>query len=648
VPRRAEDARRVGAGRRVARPAGAVALGCLISLCVAASPARAAAGFGLLGGAGGCLVAPGKEAKETASCGTAKALVQPNAVAVSPDGANVYVASGNRGNTLESSFGSLAVLKRNPETGAVAETACLSSDGTDGRDGAAGACTATPSLLGADGVAVSSDGNTVFVTSNMSGSVVAFARNPATGALTRGGCFQYRPPLGAPCAPANVYFSARDPVVSTDGKSLYIANPEYGAVSSFSAPPAPEAKAGASAPSPPGAGAGAAQPTVASVFSESLPVLDNLCIGVNGLDGSCAVGVAMSGVDDLVLSPDGHQLYAVAPGSRAIDLFARNSDTALVQSGCLTTAPPPGPCTPSSLKDTPVDLAVSPDGANLYAADTNAGGRGVRIDVLQRNTSSGALTDSSCVDYLPPPPAPLEKGEEESEEEFHERAEERRREATPSGPCSHAPGLTGVNLVAVSGDGSAVYAFGTDGGVFFARDRATGKLAETSCANSEDSRCASLPSLGGSKEGLAVSPDGHEVYFADPSSNAVFVYTLGASVASASAAATHAGAARVRVDCPRGVPRRCRGRVQLARLERRRARRGRGRVHVRRVIVGGSARFTIGPGRSATVSVQLFGAARSLLIARGHLRLAADVITGDPFAGGSGFGRRLRLSLSGR
>jgi hypothetical protein len=64
-----------------------------------------------------------------------------------------------------------------------------------------------------------------------------------------------------------------------------------------------------------------------------------------------------------------------------------------------------------------------------------------------------------------------------------------------------------------------------------------------------------------------------------------------------------------------------------------------------RVFAGSSAHFTIAPGRRATVSVRLSPAARRLLVARGHLRLAA-VIAADPLAGGSGFGRHLLLRLS--
>jgi hypothetical protein len=222
----------------------------------------------------------------------------------------------------------------------------------------------------------------------------------------------------------------------------------------------------------------------------------------------------------------------------------------------------------------------------------------------------------------------------------------RKREPAPAGPCTaHAAGLSNVSLVAVSGDGTAVYAFGSGTAAFFARDPATGRLTETSCAANEDKRCASVPALQGSKEGFAVSPDGHQVYFADPNANAVFAFTLGATVVTARASSTHAGATRLRVSCPRGMHRPCAGRVRLARVIARRPADRRARRHVVRAFAGSSVHFTVRPGSRATVSVRLSRYARHLLVARGRLRLAA-VIAADPLAGGSGFGRHLLLKLS--
>jgi len=615
----------------VRRAATLVAVASTLGLAAAPATATAAAGFGPLSGPGGCLVASGvgSAPKGAVGCGDGKGLVSPKAVAVSPDGANVYVASGTAGATVASSFGSVAILKRDPATGAITETGCLSSDGTDGRDGASGACVPSSSLLGADGIAVSPDGSTVFVTSSFSGSVVAFARNPATGSLTRLGCFQGRPPAGSPCPPANVFFSSSALVTSADNKALYIAAPIQGSISTLVAGSATSPSSGS------GSSSSGSESSLASIFSAPITqFFANPCIAVNGLDGSCAVGIATQGLDALTLSPDGKQLYAAAPGSRAVDVFTHDATGTLTESSCLKVEPPQGLCSESKLMKSPTQLAISPDGRNVYAADSAEGGG--RVDVLSRDPSSGALSDTSCVDFLP-----VEKNEEKNKEEGEE--EERQHEPTPQDPCSRVAGLDSVDVVAVSGDGSAVYAIGSGSAAIFSRDASTGKLTETSCAADEDSRCTSLPSLEG-VEGAAVSPDGHEVYVAAARSDAVMVFGIGAAVVTGHSSATHAGTARVNVECPLGLQRPCIGHLELTRVVAGEATHGRHRDRVRRIGAGDSARFTIRPGHRATISVRLSRASRQLLVAHRRLRLMA-VVRAEQFAGGSGYGRRIVLSL---
>jgi DNA-binding beta-propeller fold protein YncE len=611
---------------------------CVSSLAVALAPAAAsgASGFGPLSGANGCLVAPGTASadKGTAGCGVGKGLVGANSVAVSPDGANVYVASGTAGVSVASSFGSVAILRRDPTTGAVAEVSCLSSDGTDGRDGASGACTPTPSLLGAHGIAVSPDGLTVFVTSSFSGGVVAFARNPATGSLTRIGCFQPRPQLGSGCSTAHVFAGSSAVLASADGRALYVASPAQGSVSDFT-------NSTISPSSPTGSPSGSAAPglTVASIFGAppTMQLLANPCIGVNGLDGACAVGVATQGLGALLLSPDGRQVYGAAPGSHAVDVFTPDATGSLAQTGCLKLEPPPGLCGAGQLMSSPSQLAASPDGRNVYAADSSEDGG--KVDVLNRNPSTGALTDASCVDLLPV--------EEHEENEEHEQEPEE-SEPVAADRCTSVAGLASVAVVAVSGDGSAVYAIGSGSAAIFSRDASTGKLTETSCAASEDNRCTSLPPLEG-VEGAAVSTDGREVYVAASASNAVMVFGVGAAVTTGHTSATRAGIARLHVDCPRSLRKDCVGRLELTRLEHARGHVVRG-VHRHRLLrtgAGDSAPFTISPGGRATISVHLSAASRKLLAAHRRLRLMA-VVHAAPSAGGSGYGRRVLFSLGGR
>lgn len=613
------------------------ALGATLTLLGAPAAAPAATGFGPLSGASGCLVAPGTQSSNaTNGCGDGKALVGASAVAISPDGNNVYVASGTAGATTAQSFGSLAILRRNATTGAISELGCLSSDGTDGRDGASGACAVTPSLLGADGVAVSPDGSTVFVTANSSASVVAFARDPSTGLLTRVGCFQYRPPNGSPCPPANIFSSSAAVVTSADGKALYVAAPTQGSISTLTAGlvKPPGAASGASAP-----GAGGPEAGVASIFG-LLPTsefLANPCVAVNGFDGSCGVGIATRGLDALALSPDGAELYAVAAGSEAVDVFSHDATGTLTESSCLKVDPPPGLCRASKLLKTPTQLAISPDGRNVYVAD-NSEGHG-RVDVLTRNPSTGALADSSCVDYLAPP----KKHEEHEEEEGGGEANE---PAPAPDPCASVAGLESVDAIAVTGDGSAVYAIGGTSAVVFSRDQSTGKLTEVSCAAEEDSRCTSFPSLQG-VEGAAVSPDGRFVYIAAAKIDAVLAFGVGSTVATASTLANRAGIARIRIQCPRAVGRPCTGRVELTRAVRAKARRGTHRRRLERIAAGASGGFAIRAGARATVSVHLSPASRQLLLTHRRLRLLA-IVHAAPSAGGSGYGRPVTVSLGPR
>lgn len=399
---------------------------------LAPASADAAAGFGPLSGPGGCLVAPEAASSEsgTSSCSVGKALIGARAVAVSPDGANVYVAGGTAGTSVATSFGAVVILKRDPATGAITETGCLSSDGTDGRDGASGACTPTPSLLGADGVAVSPDGSTVFVSSSSSASVVAFSRDPATGSLTRLGCLQGTPRPGGPCGAANLFSSSSALAASTDGSALYVAAPLEGAISTLTAPATtPAAGTGGSTS---GAGGSATVATLASIFKTppASGYLSNPCLAVNGLDGVCAVGTATQGLDDLVLSPDGKQLYAAAPGSKAIDVFATGAGGALSETGCLKVQAPPGLCSSANklTMSAPDQLALSPDGQNVYASDSL--GAGGSVDVFDRNPATGALASSSCVDFLPKP-EPQEAGEEGEERE--------EKSSAPPDPCASVP-----------------------------------------------------------------------------------------------------------------------------------------------------------------------------------------------------------------
>jgi DNA-binding beta-propeller fold protein YncE len=426
--------------------------------------------------------------------------------------------------------------------------------------------------------------------------------------------------------------------MSADSRSLYVAAPAVGSVSTLSAAGnAAAPAAGAGTGSTGSAPAAAPEPTATSIFSAPhAQPLASPCIAANGYDGACSVGVAILGLDSLALSPDGKNLYGAAPGSNAVDVFTPDATGVLNETSCLKVNPPPGLCHASALMTSPTLLAISPDGRNVYGADAASGSS--KVDVFTRDPSSGALSEAGCVDFLAPPKPPESKEEQEEEEHEHEPSE-----PGPPDPCTSVPGLRGLAALAVSGDGSAVYAIGSDSAVIFSRDTATGKLTEASCADSEDSRCTSMSALSG-VDGAAVSPDGREVYVTARDAGSVTVFGIGAAVASSRASASAAGVARVPVVCPRGLRRWCVGRVRLVRAVTSGSAHGRIRARISRTGAGDSAVFALRPGTHRTIAVQLSTQFAQVLRAHGRLRLLA-VVLARPSAGGSGYGRRITLHL---
>jgi 6-phosphogluconolactonase (cycloisomerase 2 family) len=171
--------------------------------------------------------------------------------------------------------------------------------------------------------------------------------------------------------------------------------------------------------------------------------------GVGGVDGLFRVA-------SVGISPDGAHVYAAGQFENEVAMFARNAGTgALTFLGTVSTP-------------NPVSMAVSPDGAHVYVC----GGVAAQLSVFARNGGTGALTFvESHVDG--------------------------------------AGGITGLGCseVAVSGDGSHVYATGEPSTalsvalVVFARNGITGALT---LVEEESVR------FGANR--VAVAPDGDHVY----------------------------------------------------------------------------------------------------------------------------------------
>lgn len=353
-------------------------------------------------GRAGCIAAGGVK-----GCARASGLRLPNSVAVSPDGRNVYATA------LTSD--AVVVLRRNRSTGALTQA-------TDGSGCVAGAaltgCTTGRALDGPDVVAVSPDGENVYVASFFGDAIAVFARDGSTGALTQptdaSGCLVATPTSG--CTTVLALSAPEGMAISGDGDDVYVASAVGNALLVLARDPT----TGALTQATDGSG----------------------CI-VNSPLAGCTTGVQLAGANAVTVSADDDSVYATSLLSNSLTSFARTAGSGqLAQlpgtSACAIYLLAVG-CSLARALEAPEGLAVSPDGANVYAAAFASG----VIDVFNRNTTSGALIQkprrAGCVTTKKLP------------------------------DCTRGRALRNVSSLAVSPDGRFLYsaAFGSDSvGVF--------------------------------------------------------------------------------------------------------------------------------------------------------------------------------------
>jgi DNA-binding beta-propeller fold protein YncE len=351
-------------------------------------------------GAAGCMAIRG-----AGGCATAIGLAAPNSVAVSADGKNVYATS------LASN--AVVVFARNGSTGGLSQlgngTGCIVNAATSG-------CTTGRALDGPDIVAVSGDGKNVYVGAFAGSALAVFSRDPSTGALAQPadptGCFVNTPTAG--CTTGLALGSPEGVAVSADGANVYVAAPGSNAVDIFSRNTSTGAltqatddtgciAGGAVTGCSPGvqlsgADAVVVSPNDASVYvtslvSDSVTAFSRTSAGqlsqlsgtsacvINVLAVGCSLGRELSGAEGLAVSPDGASVYAVAFTSGALDVFNRNAGSGAVTqksraTGCLVRGAVPG-CTPGRALRGASSVAVSPDGKNVYSAAFNSNAVGI-------------------------------------------------------------------------------------------------------------------------------------------------------------------------------------------------------------------------------------------------------------------------------
>jgi len=422
-----------------------------------------------LAGKRGCLV---DRATKAGSCARARALDGPGpfmgsrAIAVSPDGKHVYVAS--------SGSDAIAIFSRDRQTGVLTQgkktAGCIAVKG-------AGGCAVAIGLDEPNSIGISPDGRSVYATSRAGNSITAFARNPKTGALR-----QLPPPLagcisGAPlpgCAVAVGLLAPDVVVVSPDGNNVYVGSFFGNSVAAFTRNPTNGALAQLSG-------------TAACIAEET---------------AGCATGIALKSVEGLAISGDGASVYAATALSNAVVTLQRNPTTgALAQagdgSGCIVDSALTGCAVGRELSGANA-VAVSPDDDNVYVTSLFANS----ITTFSRAASSGLLAQkegtAGCLIFL------------------------------RSAGCSFGRALVAPEGLAVAPGGRNVYVAAFKTGAIAVLDRGkSGAVAQkpgaAGCLATRVSGCTAARALKGVSS-IALSPDGRHLYSTSFESDAVDVF----------------------------------------------------------------------------------------------------------------------------
>jgi DNA-binding beta-propeller fold protein YncE len=293
-------------------------------------------------GTAGCISETGSE-----PCADGHALEYASGIAVSPDGKSVYVASGF--------WSSVVRLARNTTTGALSQPAgaagCISDTGFGG-------CADGHALWEPVSVAVSPDGKSVYAgVSNTEGSashgaIVRLNRNTATGAISQpagtAGCIS-GPGAGGACANGHAVSFPLYLATSPDNKSVYVGARGSDAVARLTR-----------------------NPTTGAISQPAGPAG---CISETGV-GPCANGHALTGPYGVAISPDGKSVYAASEGSQAVVRLNRNPTSGAISqpsgaAGCISETGA-GLCANGHGMFQTWEIVVSPNGKNLYATTSDS------------------------------------------------------------------------------------------------------------------------------------------------------------------------------------------------------------------------------------------------------------------------------------
>ncbi len=545
----------------LAAPRGATPRAAAPNLCVSEGPGNCVTGTGLLGARDSAVTPDGKFVysisvgdpagggsaisvfRRSARSGALTQLADPNdcysaaaaecqaivglgemrGIAISPDGLHVYVTS----DTTDA----IAAFARNVTTGALTQLA----DPNDCISEAGGSCIDGVGLDGALGIDISPDGLHVYVASSASDAVAEFTRNPTTGVLSQltdpDDCIAE---TAGDCADGVGLDDARSVAVSPDGNFVYVASAGSDAIAAFS------------------------RNTSTGELTQLADPDD--CIAETG--GDCVDGVGLDGARFVVIDPTGSHLYVASQESDSIAAFSRN-----IATGALTPLVDPNDCISNSggdcaqgfNLDLPSTLAMSPNGENIFVAVNNSRS----LVVLGRDTTTGALSEVGCIAEVSVPCEPgaalhAAIGVSASPDGKHvyvsalgsdaitafkvtstmgrlsgpltRLADPNDCIAEVGGECADGVGLTNAYYVTTSRDGKNVYATSQNEAVVsaFTRNRTTGALTQLggldACIGEASvAECADATAMDGPSS-IAVTPDGKSAYVTNPPSNAVVVF----------------------------------------------------------------------------------------------------------------------------
>jgi DNA-binding beta-propeller fold protein YncE len=248
-------------------------------------------------------------------------LAGATALALGPGGSDLYVAA------LEA--GAVTWLSRAAD-GSLAPRGCLAFGRSHGCKGIPGA-----SLVGADAIAVSPDGDDIYVASFTSAAVVELRRRPS-GALVYRGCIAEGGVDRCRKLPRGSLAGASGIAVSPRGDAVYVAS-QTGAVTRFRRSPHGRLS-----------------------FAS--------CLADGGLGGCAkAPGTLLKGATGIAVAPNGSDLYLAAQQADAI-VHLRAGSGALRVAGCVATRRAGCDRAPGAALRGPYGIAVAADGRSVYGS----------------------------------------------------------------------------------------------------------------------------------------------------------------------------------------------------------------------------------------------------------------------------------------